>query len=165
MRGRLISFGTGIVSCAVGFGVGLLTNAWLGFAAEPSQHWSYGPDNGPAKWASLSPEYRSCSTYRSQSPIDISGATVARPIKLSFSYKEGGGTILNNGHTVQVNLPEGNFLSVAGRSHRLLQFHFHTPSENRIQGKSFPMEMHMVHRSSDGKLAVLAVMIEPGGNE
>ena len=44
----------------------------------------------------------------------------------------------------------------------LKQFHFHTPSENNINGKSFPLEAHFVHATQDGKLAVIAVMFEEG---
>ncbi len=44
----------------------------------------------------------------------------------------------------------------------LKQFHFHTPSENRIHGKSFPLEAHFVHIDKDGNIAVVAVMFEDG---
>ena len=40
--------------------------------------------------------------------------------------------------------------------------HLHSPSENMIQGKSFPMELHLVHASEKGELAVVAVMYEQG---
>ena len=44
----------------------------------------------------------------------------------------------------------------------MLQFHFHTPSEHTINGESFPMEMHFVHKSKNGQLGVLGVMIKEG---
>jgi carbonic anhydrase len=44
----------------------------------------------------------------------------------------------------------------------LKQFHFHSPSQNQIHGKNFPLEAHFVHQSKDGELAVVAVMYEEG---
>ena len=47
-------------------------------------------------------------------------------------------------------------------AYRLLQFHFHAPSEHRVDGVAFPMEMHLVHAAPDGDLAVVAVMFTAG---
>ncbi len=69
---------------------------------------------------------------------------------------------MNKGHTVQVNVDAGSMLSVDNQSFELLQFHFHSPSENTIEGESFPMEMHLVHANEEGKLTVLAVLFELG---
>ena len=69
----------------------------------------------------------------------------------------------NNGHTIQVNYPEGgNTLSVNGRTYTLKQFHFHVPSENQIKGRTFPMEAHFVHLDENRQPLVLAVLYEPG---
>lgn len=70
--------------------------------------------------------------------------------------------ILNNGHTVQVNFEEGSSINFNGVQYDLLQVHFHTPSENILVGESYPMEAHFVHASKDGKLAVVAVLINEG---
>ena len=56
----------------------------------------------------------------------------------------------------------GNVLSLAGNRYELLQFHFHTPSENTFHGMHFPVEAHFVHRDDAGHLAVVAVMFSPG---
>ena len=47
-------------------------------------------------------------------------------------------------------------------SYQLVQYHFHNPSEHTLAGRRFPMEMHLVHRSSSGQLAVVGVLIEEG---
>ncbi len=67
--------------------------------------------------------------------------------------------IVNNGHTIQVNVPPGNFLKVGGESYELLQFHFHRPSEEQIDGKPMAMVAHLVHKSASGKLAVVGVLM------
>ncbi len=71
-------------------------------------------------------------------------------------------TIWNNGHTVQVNLPAGNTLEVGDQRYELLQFHFHTPSEEHIRGQSSPMVAHFVHKNAAGELGVVAVLIRAG---
>jgi carbonic anhydrase len=63
---------------------------------------------------------------------------------------------------VQVQVGAGNYLTVAGRTFELMQFHFHRPSEERINGKGFEMVIHLVHRDAEGKLAVLALLLERG---
>ena len=55
-------------------------------------------------------------------------------------------------------------MTVDGRTFELKQFHFHAPSENQINGTSFPMEAHFVHADSDGNLAVIALMFEEGAS-
>lgn len=150
---------------ALATSIALLNAASLAQAAERTgTHWGYGAENGPTKWASMHPKFRLCGTGKQQSPINIPTRTAKKSAALAISYKAGSGNVVNNGHTVQVNVPIGNYLTAGGRRYRLLQFHFHTPSENHVGGKSFPMEMHLVHKSTDGKLAVVSVMIEAGGD-
>lgn len=81
---------------------------------------------------------------------------------LKINYDKGGNEVVNNGHTIQVNYAPGSTMTAGGMSFELKQFHFHSPSENTIEGKSFPMEAHFVHADTDGNLAVIAVMFEPG---
>ena len=81
---------------------------------------------------------------------------------LQFSYGRVAPSIVNNGHTVQVNVPPGQGLEIDGRRYELLQFHFHTPSEERVRGRASAMVAHFVHRDAEGRLAVVAVLIQPG---
>ena len=70
--------------------------------------------------------------------------------------------ILKNGHTIQVNYNPGSTIKVNGNEFELKQFHFHSPSENTIEGRSYPMEVHYVHADKDGNLVVIAVLFETG---
>ena len=79
-----------------------------------------------------------------------------------FAYAAGVSDIVNNGHTVQVNYAPGSSVTVDGREFELKQFHFHSPSENKIDGKQYPLEAHLVHADKDGNLAVVAVMFQEG---
>jgi carbonic anhydrase len=77
-------------------------------------------------------------------------------------YKQGQLKIVNNGHTIQVNVPVGSKIRIDGRAYDLLQFHFHRPSEEHIDGKPSVMVVHFVHKNLEGELAVLAVMLREG---
>ena len=129
------------------------------FAA--TTHWEYSGEAGPAKWASLTPEYGQCAGSN-QSPDNLTGMVEAKLAPLQFHYQTGGKTLVNNGHTIQVNYAPGSTLELDGMRFELKQFHFHAPSENLIEGKSYPLEGHLVHANDRGELAVVAVMFEPG---
>lgn len=126
-----------------------------------SPHWAYQGDTGPEQWAKLTPEFGQCAGSN-QSPVDLRGMVEAKLAPLAFHYQAGGKTVVNNGHTVQVGYAPGSTLQVDGISFELKQFHFHAPSENHIEGKSYPLEGHLVHVSSKGEIAVVAVMYESG---
>lgn len=129
------------------------------FAA--TTHWEYSGEAGPAKWASLTPEYGQCAGSN-QSPVNLTGMVEAKLAPLQFHYQTGGKTLVNNGHTIQVNYAPGSTLELDGMRFELKQFHFHASSENLIEGKSYPLEGHLVHANDRGELAVVAVMFEPG---
>ena len=129
------------------------------FAA--TTHWEYSGEACPAKWASLTPEYGQCAGSN-QSPVNLTGMVEAKLAPLQFHYQTGGKTLVNNGHTIQVNYAPGSTLELDGMRFELKQFHFHAPSENLIEGKSYPLEGHLVHANDRGELAVVAVMFEPG---
>jgi carbonic anhydrase len=105
------------------------------FAA--TTHWEYSGEAGPAKWASLTPEYGQCAGSN-QSPVNLTGMVEAKLAPLQFHYQTGGKTLVNNGHTIQVNYAPGSTLELDGMRFELKQFHFHAPSENLIEGKSYP---------------------------
>lgn len=131
------------------------------FAADV--HWSYEGRDGPAKWGDLDAVNRACSIGGEQSPIDIREPIKAQLAPLNITWAKTVDTIINNGHTIQVNIDDSSVLSVgAGRNYRLLQFHFHHPSEHLIDGKSFPMEVHFVHANAAGSLAVVGVLMTTG---
>ncbi|WP_443023589.1 carbonic anhydrase, partial [Shigella flexneri] len=65
-------------------------------------------------------------------------------------------------HTVQVDFAQGGELQLDGDTFVLKQFHLHSPSENLIKGKSYPLEIHFVHSNAKGELAVVGMMFEQG---
>lgn len=136
--------------------------ASAGVAAEHHAHWNYEGETGPARWGSLGAADHVCSTGHQQSPIDITGSINARQPPLRIDWRKRPDTIANNGHTIQLNLADGDMLDVGGRRYRLTQFHFHHPSEHLVDGKSFAMEAHFVHAAEDGELAVVGVFIVAG---
>ena len=140
----------------------------IGLAAVPTrtvlaQHWGYEGEAGPQNWGKLDAKFAACASGKNQSPIDLKGFVEADLKPLKLDYKAGVADILNNGHTVQVNYAAGSSLAVDGLAFELKQFHFHSPSENKISGKQFPLEGHLVHADKDGNLAVVAVMFQEGG--
>jgi carbonic anhydrase len=128
----------------------------------PEHEWSYSGDKGPQRWADLNPEYATCKLGRLQSPIDIRDARKAPLPPIRFEYKPSAVKIINTGHSIQVNYDPGSFISVGDKRYQLRQFHFHHPSEERIEGKAYDMVVHMVHGDSDGRLAVIAVLLKSG---
>ncbi|ULJ74387.1 carbonic anhydrase [Rhizobium gallicum] len=131
------------------------------FAAE-GVHWGYEGDAGPEHWGSLSKENNACSVGQQQSPLGHRGAIKADIPDLVPDWKSGG-TILNNGHTIQVKAAPGGTLRRGARTYELVQYHFHAPSEHLVEGKAFPMEAHFVHKHAEtGALGVLGVFLVPG---
>lgn len=125
---------------------------------EEPPHWGYEGEHGPDHWAELEEDFALCSAGHSQSPIDVSGATDVGLSDIAFHYGETPLSVLNNGHTIQVNVEPGSTITYNGRDYALLQFHFHHPSEHTVNGEAAPMEIHFVH-SADGDLAVVGVML------
>lgn len=129
--------------------------------AKPT-HWSYEGDGGPSNWAELRPDYAACGSGRRQSPIDIREGIQVNLEDIKFDYKPTQFRITDTGHTVQVDVGQGMGLTVMNKRYELLQFHFHRPSEERVNGRAFDMVVHMVHRNLDGQLAVVAIFLEKG---
>jgi len=129
-------------------------------------HWSYLGVEGPAHWGMLSPEYRICETGREQSPINITMPHHGNhQEKLVFHYQTSTLHEMNNGHTILVSFRSESRVDLNNRAYKLRQFHFHDPSEHHIDGKAFPMEMHLVHQDEKGHVLVIAVMMEVGVEE
>ena len=130
--------------------------------ADDDVHWSYTGETGPENWATLSPDFAACGIGLNQSPIDIRMTVAAELDALQLNYKGSSKTIVNNGHTVQIDVEPGSWLLAGGEKFQLLQFHFHSPSEHRIDGEVFPLEGHFVHRSDSGALAVIGILFRSG---
>jgi carbonic anhydrase len=125
-------------------------------------HWSYQGESGPENWGLMKAEYSLCSSGKRQSPIDIRDGIAVQLDPVQFDYKPSNFRVIDNGHTVQVNVAPGNSIEVTGKRFELVQFHFHRPSEERINGRQFDMVAHLVHKDLEGKLAVVAVLLDRG---
>lgn len=127
-------------------------------------HWKYEGREGPAKWGELWPDWEKCKTGVEQAPIDLpkKGDKPAKAVPLSISYGKFPLQILNNGHTVQVPAAAGGKLTIDGAEYGLQQFHLHAPSEHTVAGAKFDGELHLVHKSSNGDLAVVGILLKIG---
>ena len=140
----------------------LLLAGGVAFAGGHGAHWGYTGHEGPEHWGELSEDYLMCGIGMNQSPINITASIDADLEPIAFDYKTKPSEILNNGHTVQVNVAPGSSITIDGTDYELKQYHFHTPSENHIHGKDYPLEVHFVHADAKGNLAVVGVMFEMG---
>ncbi|MEQ1503220.1 MAG: carbonic anhydrase family protein [Myxococcota bacterium] len=131
---------------------------------EEAPHWTYEGETGPAHWAELSPEWATCGDGHAQTPIDLN-TRFAESVGLDdvvLHYHPTDATVVNNGHTIQVDVAGGNAIELDGEHYDLAQFHLHTPSEHRLDGQSYEMELHLVHKDARGNLAVIGVFLQPG---
>ncbi len=141
----------------------ILGAAQLVFAQ--GSHWGYEGKTGPGSWGDVA---GACVAGKGQSPIDIArtGEAAAKPKSLpplTFRWKESKGEVINNSHTIQISVARGSEILLGRERYELMQFHFHVPSEHRFDGRAAPMEVHFVHRGSNGKQLVVGMMIQVVG--
>ena len=132
--------------------------------ASSGIEWGYEGKTGPDFWGSLSPDYALCSAGKAQSPINlVDSVAIKQNLRdIVFHYEPTKLHLLNNGHTLELEYEEGSSIEIDGTKYGLVQLHFHAPSEHTINGRQFDMEMHLVHKSANGSLAVIGVMIRKG---
>lgn len=131
-------------------------------ANEHHTHWSYKGNTGPKYWGDLNKNFFICKKGENQSPVNLNRFVDVKAEPLKINYKSNVQSVVNNGHTIEIKANGDNYVVVDGKKFYLKQFHFHTPSENKLNGKSFPMEAHFVHQSKDGEYLVLALMFNKG---
>jgi carbonic anhydrase len=130
------------------------------------KHWGYSSEGRavpPADWGTL-PGAELCGAGHEQSPIDLaSKSSVTKAATPAFDYHPAALSIVNNGHTEQINVDPGSTIRVGGETYKLAQFHFHAPSEHTIDGRHFPLEMHFVHLNDTNQPAVVVgVLVKTG---
>ncbi|WP_090130078.1 carbonic anhydrase [Limnohabitans sp. Rim11] len=130
-----------------------------GTASTHAAHWEYQGAMGPENWGK---EFPTCGRGKSQAPLNIKGPFEKVRFNVAPDYKQGQLKVVNNGHTIQVNVPGGSKIRIDGKPFDLVQFHFHRPSEEHIDGKPSAMVIHFVHKNAEGELAVLGVMLREG---
>ena len=139
--------------------------AWFGNSAfaDAHLHWAYAGKEGPANWGMLGDEYAACKTGTWQAPIDIPvHQAIRNDSPITPRYKPSAGEVANNGHTIQIGLIDGGSVALLGKEYPIVQFHFHTPAEEKLAGKRYPLNAHLVHKSADGKIAVIGVFFKIG---
>jgi carbonic anhydrase len=161
-----------------------ITSASDNAAEKHALHWGYTGAAGPAEWGNLSKKFALCLSGKRQSPVNILNEVTADLYPLRFQYQSVSLQVLNNGHTLQANYSSlgseasvkigsetypvqtqgvyNSTLMLGDVPYKLLQFHFHTPSEHARDGQRYPMEVHLVHKSADGNLAVVGVFLRRG---
>ena len=135
-------------------------------AAQTTAPWDYEGKRGSLVWDKLDPAYKVCAQGHEQSPIDIRGARLNKALQpIEFHYIAGPVKLENDGHTVVVHVDPGSYIVAGGVRYELIEYSFHHPSESTVKGKLSDMEIHLLHRSADGKLAVVAIrLVEDIGN-
>lgn len=159
-RRKLLTHALAGIACPIC--AGLVGQSLAKAESGHGPHWTYEGEGGPEHWGDLSADFKVCELGVQQTPIDIRGGTRAELASVSPSFSPMPLKILNNGHTIQANCEPGSRTVINGETFDLLQFHFHHPSEHLLAGKAFDLELHFVHKSKAGQLAVLGVFIQPG---
>lgn len=125
-----------------------------------------GTKRGPENWGKIKPEWQLCNAGKSQSPIDLQEDNVkvfTGLRKLQRNYKTAPAVLRNRGHDISVGWKgDAGSVAINGTDYDLLQCHWHTPSEHTLNGKRYHMELHMVHNSSNGQIAVISILYKLG---
>jgi carbonic anhydrase len=123
--------------------------------------WSYFGSGGPDNWSRLKSDYALCASGRRQSPIDIRDGIAVDLAPIQFQYRPAAFRVSDSGRNMQVTVYGGGF-NLLGKNYELIRVHFHRPSELTVNGKHFDMEAQLMHKSADGKLAIVSVLLEKG---
>ena len=126
--------------------------------------WGYTGENGPAQWGEISKAYATCQTGINQSPIDIQTATTNKlglPA-LSIQYVDGPTRFRSINHTLQATMSRytANYINIDDKIYYLKQLDFHAPSEHTLNGRTYPLELQLVHKNQHGDIAIVAVMFD-----
>jgi carbonic anhydrase len=142
--------------------LGLAACSLAGASPSARPEFGYAGDVGPGTWGDLDPEWRTCTTGERQSPIDLAEPQPETATDPGLDYVAGDGSVSDSGHTVTIALPAGSSLELDGTTYALQQLHFHSPGEHPFGGNPAAVEWHFVHRSPNGALAVVAVLLDEG---
>ena len=136
-----------------------------------AQEFQYSGDDGPQHWHELSGDWGACEGAGDdamQSPIDIRRFTVDETLgKLDLVTVPTTVDIFNNGHTIEQQYEgTGSAITFEGVEYELSQFHFHTYSEHKVQGKHGALELHAVFQNAGtGDYVVIGQLYEIGKTE
>ena len=124
-------------------------------------HWDYKGSTGPDHWGTLSDDFRLCQSGRQQSPVDIDGPiSNSKLLPIRFHYQDSDAVVQNDGRTISARLQTGNYVEVDGDRFDLEELHFHAPSEHKVVGAPYDLELHLSHKDQDGRLLMIGVFFE-----
>ncbi|XP_076925678.1 alpha carbonic anhydrase 7-like [Bidens hawaiensis] len=122
--------------------------------------------NGPDHWGEIHSEWSMCNQGDLQSPIDLTHKRVQTTSslgRLDRDYKAANTTLVNRGHDMMLKWTGGaGHININGTKYQLNQLHWHTPTEHTVNGRRYNLELHLVHQSIDGKIAVVGIMYKIG---
>ncbi|KAF7147728.1 hypothetical protein RHSIM_Rhsim03G0029200 [Rhododendron simsii] len=125
-----------------------------------------GTGKGPSKWGQINPLWQACEKGKLQSPIDFldQRVQVVRDLgELKRDYNPAHATIKNQGHDVTVRWKEdAGKIIINGTHFKLLRCHWHSPSEHTFNGTRYNLELHVIHMSSNGTIAVIGITYKYG---
>lgn len=144
----------------------LIVTAYATLDADESIEFGYSGPKGPDKWGSLDPKFKMCSDGKAQSPIDIvrNKATPDDKLRaLSRDYQSANAVLVNNGFNIAVHFDQSaGTMNVDGKNYSLLQMHWHTPSEHKMDGRQLDAELQLVHKADDGSMSITAILYQIG---
>ena len=123
--------------------------------------WTYDGASGPENWGRLKPEFATCASGQRQSPIDLRDGIAVDLEPIQFAYRPASFRVADMGRSLQATVYGGGF-TLLGKNYELLRVQFHRPAEFTVAGKSFDMDAQLVHKSEDGKLAIVTVLFDKG---
>ncbi|XP_058009191.1 alpha carbonic anhydrase 7-like [Hevea brasiliensis] len=111
-------------------------------------------------------KWSKCCNGSMQSPINLLNKRVKMVShlgRLDRDYKPSNATLKNRGHDMMMGWKSGaGTVEINGTEYVLQQCHWHSPCEHTINGRRHALEMHMVHKSQDGKVAVVGIIYKTG---
>ena len=126
--------------------------------AQSGARWDYAGKTGPLAWGKLDSAYQACSKGHEQSPIDIHGAHLNKKLQpIEFHYIGASVELENTGNLIVAHVKPGSYILAEGVRYDLQQFEFHHPSETAVNGKLTDMDVELLHKSSDGKMAIVEI--------
>ncbi|MDT8445659.1 MAG: carbonic anhydrase family protein [bacterium] len=162
MKKQLQLLALSLVFAACAHQVGDMEHGEKSHAKGHGAHWTYGGETGPMHWGDMSEQFAACKNGMAQSPINITQTTPANLPALETGYQAVGLDLINNGHTLQLNTAGAGSVKIGEDRYELLQFHFHLPSEEQINGENYDLVAHLVHKNQKGELGVVAVLFKEG---
>jgi carbonic anhydrase len=123
--------------------------------------WGYIGAQGPEHWGQLDEEHIACGVGKFQSPVDLGKSFKTKQLHpIEFHYQATDGTISNEGHGIELDFGGGSYVMIEDERFDLVQTQFRAPSEHKIEGIPFDMEVQLIHKNKKGKVAIIAALVE-----